>query len=207
MGRRNQDEGGCCLFNCFGCLIFIVVLVAVCGVGYALIIDNAPEFPIADYQPNQAQSQTVENKIDEARQQAEQSGRFVFNITEAEASSWLNLDAVENAGVNTPFDAVMVRFNDGNASVFGLIDAFGVTDVVAEAVFELGITEDGQVMVELGNVNFSGIGMPGVIKNELNEQIQGLMDERIRNITDNAPYRLDRLQLEEGFLTVEATAR
>jgi hypothetical protein len=180
----------------------LVLLVGLCGGTVFFLSAAAPEAPIPNFTPDAAAASRFESKIAGA---SAGGGRFAIAITEAEASSWGNLNAESIQQADLPFENIQVRFRDNASTVYAEVDAFGLSNIGMEVGLSYTITVEGQVEVQVSSVNFGGVGMPESLKNDMSEQIQTIIDQQLQAISGN--YRVTSLSSSNGVLSIQGQVR
>ncbi len=209
-GRATRQRGnnGCCcgclfssclgLFGLFGGILTVIVL--------ALLWwdSNEPKPPTPNFTPSAAEAQSFENKIEQASNNAVASGNFNVNVTEGEASSWLNLRAPSITNSSLPLENMQVIFRNGNAAVYGEMD----TDVARVGTlidFDLNVTPDGKLDVSISNIDAGGVSVPSGVRDELNAQIKSIIDTELRKVGNTPDYTITTLQITDGSLLIQGT--
>jgi len=202
--RRNSggNRGCCgCVAGCLGGLVFsLLSLLGLCGGLYFYMMQNAPQAPNPNFTPNPVAASQFENTISQAASAAAQTRRFDVQISEDQASSWLNLNAPLVADAQIPVSNLQVRFQNGQTSVYGEVDALGLGNVGTEIGLSYQVTPAGQVVVTVADVAFGGLGVPGGFKEQLSSQIQSAIDQQLREISGS--YYVESISSINGQLIV-----
>jgi hypothetical protein len=128
-------------------------------------------------------------------------GQFSIAVTEAEASSWLNLNAAAIKNADIPLENLQTRFRNNQTSLYAEVDTAGITSIGMEVGLVFGIAPDGQISVKAEEMNFGGIGLPGSLKEEFAAQIQRAIDEQLESVSST--YRVTAIRSQDGVLTIQ----
>jgi len=193
-----NKEGCCC--GCFGVIGVLIAAVVMCGIGFLMVRQNQPQPPAQSYAPNQLEANQFEVAIQQAQNSASQFGTFSVSVSEAQASSWLNLQAETVTNGEIPLDNMQVRFRNGSATLYGESQAFDLTTIAMEFGVGLSVGSDGSLQVNITESNIGGVSAPSGVRDEISKQMQAAIDTELRRI--NGSYRLNSISANGGFLTV-----
>lgn len=215
MGRdRRNNNRGCC--SCFGgCFFTLFALVAVvvlsCGGLYLFLSSNEPQPLFENFTPSASLANNLESKISTASTNAARNRSFTLILTDAEVSSWLNLNAPEISEEGFPMRNFQVTFRDGKARMYGDLDAFGVTEIGTEVVAVLS-NPNGQLEVQIESAEMAGIALPSSVTDTISEQIKKTIDQELISISGT--YRITAISMSNtcnltsgSCLTISATVR
>jgi hypothetical protein len=212
--RPRQRGGGGCLGCLTGCLsgLMLLGLALACMVGgfYLYIRENAPDAPIANFTPQPQQAQEFEQVIEQAAaevREAQQSApgqpaSFEVSFTEAQASSWLNLEAPLILDAALPVQNIQARFRDNRTAVYMEVDT-GAMVAGTEVDVTYTIGSDGRAQVQVGEINFGGIGLGSQLRNELNQEIQNAINNELDKVSST--YRISEIRSQDGVLIIRGS--
>jgi len=183
-----------------GAVIVCVSSVVILGSVYLYVRNRIPEAPIQNFTPDAVAAQQFENKLDEAQQIVRQTQQFDLSFTEAEVSSWLNLNAPDVIQTDLALKNIQARFQDGQTSLYGEIDTgFGM--VPAEVEITYTITPSGQVEVGIGDVNASGFGLPESLRAQITAEVQRVINSQLSTIS--SAYTVTSITSFNGVLDIQ----
>ncbi|MFP4323063.1 MAG: hypothetical protein ACLFTK_11475 [Anaerolineales bacterium] len=201
-GRPRRGAAcGCLSGGLAGAVLSLAFTLVFCGMLYVYVTANAPTPPIADFTPQPAQAESFELTIRQAENTARQGGTFNVQVTEAEASSWLNLNAEEETGADIPLDNMQASFRGGRGTLYGELNAFGLAGLPTQVDVSHIILPDGRVDVNVDAVRVSGLAVPASVRQQIATELQRAIDTELNRISGS--YRVEQIIVNEGVLIVQ----
>jgi|GEM_PF-6110938 len=202
--RHGQGLNCCgCAWGCITSSMFMLLVTLCVAVGLAVyLFRNTPTPPQAAFTPNPTQAAQFESVITEAQNNSNQ-GVVELNITEAQASSWLNIEAQSYINTDIPLENIQVSFRDDLIGVYGEVSALGITSIGASLTVEYRLSPEGSVQILVSDVNVSGIGASDAIKNDLNSRVQQLVDDQLNRVSGR--YRVESISSQDGVLIIRGS--
>ncbi|GAB4469100.1 MAG: hypothetical protein Kow0088_00790 [Anaerolineales bacterium] len=144
----------------------------------------------------------VEEKLEQAIQEANEKGTFTIEITEQQLASYVAFNMDENN--QTPISDLQIRLGEEQIWLSGLVQQ-GDLQLPLTVGLKLGVGSANNVVLEFTQAKIGPFPLPDVLLDTITEEVEKAFAEQLAAVGEG--YTLEEITIGEGSILIRGSKR